>query len=129
MAYCSYRNLEAWKVSIDIAKEIYIAVKHLPSEERYGISDQMRRAAVSIASNIAEGQGRNSIKEFIHFLSIARGSVAELETQLILCIELGMLHKEMVYHIFDVLDKEGRMITSLISSLEKRITKNEKPIT
>lgn len=67
MGYYSYRDLEVWKVSIDIAKDIYIVVKNLPKEELFGISDQMRRAAVSIASNIAEGHGRNSSKEFIHF--------------------------------------------------------------
>lgn len=127
MGYYSYKNLEVWKLAVQVAKDIYILVTKLPKEERFGLSDQMRRAAVSVVSNIAEGHGRNSIKEFIHFLSIARGSTSELETQVILCIELNLVNNEDVYHLFDSIDKVGRMITSLISSLEKRKTKNEKP--
>ena len=80
----SYQDLEVWKKSIDFVEQIYRLVKQLPKEETYALSDQMRRAAVSIPSNIAEGANRKTTKEYIQFLYIALGSAAELETQLII---------------------------------------------
>jgi four helix bundle protein len=80
----SYRDLEVWKLSLNLVEEIYKATAQFPASENYGLSQQIRRAAVSIPSNIAEGQFRNSPKEFKQFLSIALGSSAELETQLII---------------------------------------------
>ena len=80
----SYQDLEVWKKSIDFVEQIYRLVKQLPKEETYALSDQMRRAAVSIPSNIAEGANRKTTKEYIQFLYIALGSTAELETQLII---------------------------------------------
>jgi four helix bundle protein len=80
----SYRDLEVWKLSLNLVEEIYKATARFPASENYGLSQQIRRAAVSIPSNIAEGQFRNSPKEFKQFLSIALGSSAELETQLII---------------------------------------------
>ena len=84
MAWSSYRDLVVWQKSMELTEEIYRLVKTLPREETYGLSDQMRRAAVSVPSNIAEGHGRNSEKEFIRFLCMAKGSVFELETQILL---------------------------------------------
>ena len=81
----NYKNLLVWQKAMDLVVEIYNITKLLPKEETYCISDQLRRSAVSVPSNIAEGQSRNSVKEFIQFLAIARGSLAELETQLIIC--------------------------------------------
>ncbi|MBO5720510.1 MAG: four helix bundle protein [Bacteroidales bacterium] len=86
MKNSNYKNLLVWQKAMDLVVEIYKISKLLPKEEKYGISDQIRRSAVSVPSNIAEGQSRNSIKEFIQFLSIARGSLAELETQLLICV-------------------------------------------
>jgi four helix bundle protein len=80
----SYRDLEVWKLSLNLVEEIYKATARFPASENYGLSQQIRRAAVSIPANIAEGQFRNSPKEFKQFLSIALGSSAELETQLII---------------------------------------------
>lgn len=80
----SYRNLEVWKQSFHITKQVYDLCSKLPDTEKYGLISQIQRSAVSIPSNIAEGQQRNSGKEFKHFLSIARGSAAELSTQLLL---------------------------------------------
>ena len=80
----SYQDLEVWKKSIDFVEQIYRLVKQLPKEETYALSDQMRRAAASIPSNIAEGANRKTTKEYIQFLYIALGSAAELETQLII---------------------------------------------
>ena len=82
MALRYYQDLVVWQRSMELVKEIYSLIKYLPKEELYGLSDQMRRAAVSIPSNIAEGQARYSNKDFIGFLYISRGSIAELETQL-----------------------------------------------
>ena len=84
----NYRNLEVWKRSLDLTADIYRLTKQLPKEELFGLSDQMRRAVVSIPSKIAEGAGRNSDKEFKRFLFIANGSIAELETQLLICEKL-----------------------------------------
>ncbi|MBW2029499.1 MAG: four helix bundle protein [Deltaproteobacteria bacterium] len=84
-----HHRLKVWKRSVDYVVEIYNLTKRFPVAEQYGLNSQMRRAALSIASNIAEGAGRNSRKEFRQFLSIAQGSVAELETQLIIAERLG----------------------------------------
>ena len=83
-----YKELMAWQKSMELVKEVYYLVKKLPKEETYSLSDQMRRAAVSIPSNIAEGFERNTTKDYIKFLSIAKASRAEVETQLYICKRL-----------------------------------------
>lgn len=85
----AHRKLEAWQKSMALARSIYTLTAGFPDDERYGLRAQMRRAAVSIPSNIAEGAARGSDAEFVRFLRVARGSLAELETQLILASELG----------------------------------------
>jgi len=85
----SHKDLDMWKRSIQMVKELYALTTEFPIEEKYGIVQQMRRAAISVPSNIAEGSGRDSNLEFAHFLSIAQGSLAELETQLIISKELN----------------------------------------
>ena len=87
----SYRELEIWQLSMDLAEDIYNVLKAFPREELYGLSDQLRRAAVSIPSNIAEGFGRDSNNDFAHFISIAKGSLFEVSTQLELASRLGYL--------------------------------------
>lgn len=87
----SYRDLEVWQKSMDFVEDVYKALKFFPVEERYGICDQIRRAAVSIPSNIAEGLGRDSNTDFAHFLTIARGSLFEVATQLEISSRLGYL--------------------------------------
>lgn len=84
-----YKDLDVWKDSIQLTKKIYIESSSFPKEEVYGITSQIRRSSVSIASNIAEGAARNSNKEYIHFLYISLGSLAELETQFIISKEIG----------------------------------------
>ena len=86
-----YRDLVVWQKGMELAKEIYLLTKHLPADEKFGLVSQMRRAAVSIPSNIAEGQARRTTGEFIQFISHAEGSVAELDTQLTLCRNLKLL--------------------------------------
>ena len=87
----SHRDLDVWKQSIGLVREIYIATKKFPPDERYCLTNQMRLAAVSVPSNIAEGAARDSAKEFKRFLSISRGSLAELETQVLIAADLGYL--------------------------------------
>ena len=102
---------------MELAKEIYRIARLLPKEEQYALSSQMRRAAVSIPSNIAEGQARNSKKEFISFLSIAKGSAAELQTQCILCKELGYAAPEEIQNALLLAEEVSRMLSSLSKSL------------
>lgn len=92
----SYKNLRVWQEARILTSEVYDITYDLPPYEMYSLADQMRRAAVSIGSNIAEGQGRGTIKEYMHFLYIARGSAYELDTQLTYCYDLGYSKKEMV---------------------------------
>ena len=114
----NYKELTFWKKSMDLAIEIYKLVKLLPKEEIYALSDQMRRAAVSIPSNIAEGQGRDSTREYIYFLNIARGSCFELETQLRICMNIGYLTEEKVIKSFNLIDEVGKMLTAIINKLK-----------
>jgi four helix bundle protein len=90
----SFRDLDVWKLSIEFVKNIYKITNKFPNPKIYGVTSQLRRSAISIPSNIAEGQGRNSSKEFGQFLAIALGSLAELETQLIIAEEIGYLTGE-----------------------------------
>lgn len=94
MAVRNYRDLVAWQKSMDLAVAVYDATKQFPADERFGLTSQTRRSAVSIPCNIAEGHARDSTKEFLHFLSITNGSLAELETQLILGERLGFLEAD-----------------------------------
>lgn len=83
-----FKQLDAWKVARRLVRDVYVATRALPEDERFGLTSQMRRTAVSIVSNIAEGYGRGSRQEYIHFLRISRGAAAELETQVLLCQDL-----------------------------------------
>jgi len=114
----SYKGLLVWQKAMELTAVIYKLVKKLPKEELYSLSDQMRRAAVSIPSNIAEGQDRNTKKEFIYFLTIARGSKAELETQLLICVKIGYLIEEEILEAMTLSTEIGKMLTSLINKLK-----------
>ena len=116
----SYKDLDVWKKSMDLVVEIYSLMKLLPKTETYALCDQMKRASVSIPSNIAEGQARKSTKEFINFLSISRGSVAELETQLVLCIRLGFLTEQQVEKALQYCYDIGIMLSVLMNRLVKK---------
>ncbi|APY09340.1 four helix bundle protein [Winogradskyella sp. J14-2] len=95
-------DLKIWQKSIRLAKTVYLLIAELPSEEKFGLTSQVKRSAISIPSNIAEGAGRNSKKEFKHFLSIANGSACELQTQLLLIIELDLIKKDKVQPIIEL---------------------------
>jgi len=114
MAVADYKNLIVWKKSMDLVVEIYNLVKKLPKEETFALSSQMRRAVVSIPSNIAEGYSRNSEKQFAQFLSISKGSASELETQLLICMRLDYLKESQVINALNLCDEVCRMINKLI---------------
>ncbi|MBP9989613.1 MAG: four helix bundle protein [Ruminococcus sp.] len=117
MSVKSYHELLVWQKSMDLVEMTYQLVKLLPKEELYALSDQMRRAVVSIPSNIAEGQQRNSTKEFVQFLSIARGSNAELQTQFMICVRLKYLTQSQVNQVLNLSNEVGKMLTKLIGNL------------
>ena len=112
-----FQDLAVWQKAMQLAIVTYKIVKKLPREETYALSDQMRRAAVSIPSNIAEGHERNSTQEYIRFLSIARGSKAELHTQILLCLEIGYLSETDVEEALLLINEISRMLPALIKSL------------
>ncbi len=113
-----YRNLEVWQKAMELAMMIYDAADTFPNYERYGLVSQMERAAVSIPSNIAEGYGRQSDKKFYHFLSIARGSLYELQTQVYIASGRSYMSKERTDKINQRLDQLGRMIYGFMKRLE-----------
>lgn len=117
----SFRDLIVWQKAMRLARETYCLVKLLPMEERYALSDQMRRAAVSIPSNIAEGQSRNTKKEFIQFLHIAKGSNSELMTQFLLCLDFEYLKKEEIQKVMNLCTEIDGMLGGLIKSLKTNL--------
>lgn len=114
----SFRDLIVWQKAMELARQVYALTRRLPKEELYALGDQMRRAAVSIPSNIAEGQARDSRKEFANFLSIAKGSNAELSTQLELSTTLGYLPANATAPVSALCAEVGRMLTTLSSRLK-----------
>ena len=113
----NFRDLDVWKLSMEIVVDVYECTKKFPKEEVYGLVSQMRRAAISIASNIAEGFNRYHNKEYKQFLFIALGSCAELETQIEVCINLGYINQTIKDKIIEKLDHETRMLRNLIKRL------------
>ena len=113
-----FKDLIVWQKAMELVAEVYILVKKLPKEELFALSDQMRRAAISIPSNIAEGQGRNSSKEYVRFLAFAKGSKAELETQLLLCVKINYLNILEIETAINLIHEIGKMINALQKSLK-----------
>lgn len=116
----NHRELEVWKIAISIAKDVYTITKKFPSEEKYGIVDQLKRCSISISANIAEGCGRASSKEFLHFLSISYGSSAELDSLITASYEIGFITKDDFELISEKNIRIQKMNASLRSSIEKR---------
>ena len=113
----TFRDLIAWQKAMLLAKEVYKATSMMPDSERFGLTAQIRRAAVSIPSNIAEGYARQSLPDYVRFLKIARGSLAELQTQLLLARDLGFLNPQTEMN--SLLDETDRVLQGLIRSLSK----------
>lgn len=113
-----YKDLITWQKGMLLAKELYKITEKLPIEERYGLTDQLRRAGVSVPSNIAEGFGRESRAEYIRFLKIARGSLYEIETQLYLCISIKLILESQTATAFALCSEIGKMLTATIQTLQ-----------
>lgn len=121
MKSSDYRQLKVWQKAMDLTVEIYSLVNIFPRAENYALSDQMRRSVVSIPSNIAEGQGHNSDKEFVNFLSIARGSLWELETQIEISERLHYIDSGQKNKVYEQTEEIGKMLNALANSLEQSL--------
>ena len=119
--YYSFETLDVWKVSKQLVIQIYQLIEKFPKVEKYALCDQLRRACVSVPSNIAEGSGRVSIKEKIHFISIAYGSLMEVYCQLQLAEELQYIHNNNLQEIYDLIYKDSLLMTKYREYLMKQI--------
>jgi four helix bundle protein len=119
MAGMNYRDLIAWQKAMELTVDAYGATRDYPAEERYGLRSQMRAAAVSIPCNVAEGQGRRSPGAFANHLSIAHGSIRELETQVLLSGMLGYLEQDVVDRLMSAASEVGRLVTALSASVKE----------
>ena len=117
-----YEDLIVWQKGIVVVKEIYQETKKFPADQRFGLISQIRRSSVSIPANIAEGHGRKSTKAYINHLSIAFGSLMELETLLKISLELGYLSKTKLEDFLSKTQEIGKMLGELISSLQKKVS-------
>ncbi|RME97016.1 MAG: four helix bundle protein [Chloroflexi bacterium] len=116
----SYKELLVWQKAVDLVTQVYQLTGKFPKEERYGLISQLRRSAVSVPSNIAEGWGRGNTREYIRFLTIARGSLMELETQIIISEKMGFLQYTSQQLLLTKIDEIGRMLNGLITSLKSK---------
>ena len=116
----SYKDLLIWQKGIALVKSIYILCEQLPKEEVYGLQSQMKRAAISVPSNIAEGYGRNYTQSYIQFLRIARGSLLELETQLIISKELKLIGNKLYQKVQGLITEENKMLNAFIKSISNK---------
>src|SRR5687767_8435027 len=121
MAMASYHDLLAWQRAIDFVVETYKLTGRFPRTELYGLTSQLQRAAVSIPSNTAEGAGRVHTREFIHHAGIARGSLFEAETQIIVAQRLSYVNEEDIRPLLQAVAEVGRLLSGLIASLERKL--------
>lgn len=124
MRITSYKDLKVLQISMDIAEQVYRLTESFPKQETYGLTSQLQRAAVSIPSNIAEGHTRDSTKEFLQFLSIALGSLAELETQLMLAERFKYLDNSALTAMLLKTEETGRMLRGLQRTLKAKLNSN-----
>ena len=116
----SFEKLVYWQKARQLVKEIYVLSADFPKTEQYGLTAQLRRAVISIPSNIAEGYGRQYRADYIHFLNIARGSCYEVEAQLLLCVDLGFLSENNAKPPCQLCQEIGKMLNSAIQSLQQK---------
>jgi len=119
----SYRDLIAWQKAMDLSVHVMSLTSQFPREELYGLSQQIRKAAVSVPSNIAEGWGRGSTPDYIRFLRIARGSLCEIETQLLIAVRMNYLKPDMIVPAVALSEECSRVLQGLIYSLERYMNK------
>ena len=122
----SWKDLEVWKISHDSVLDIYKLTKSFSPEERFRLTDQICRSAISVPTNIAEGKGRNSLREYLQFLSIARGSVEETKYLLLLSRDLGYLSEQQYNEVLRNYDRVGKMLNKLINSLRSHLPSKPK---
>ena len=115
----SYKDLLIWQKGMALVKSVYLLCQQLPKEEVFGLQSQMKRAAISIPSNIAEGYGRNYTQNYVQFLRIARGSLLELETQLIISKELKLVGNKLYQKVQGLITEENKMLNAFIKSISK----------
>jgi four helix bundle protein len=120
----SYRDLTAWQKAMDLVEQVYLGSRNWPKEEAYGLTSQVRRAAISVPSNIAEGQGRDSTKEFLHHLSMARGSILELETQILVAERLGYVDTPLSQDLLRRSAEVSRLVSGLMRSMKAKLNTN-----
>jgi four helix bundle protein len=118
----NYRDLKVWQMAMTLTESIYLATQSFPTRETYALANQLQRAAVSIPSNIAEGHARSSTKDYMRFVSISQGSLAEAETQLELAHRLGYIPKSELLCLLDQTNEVGRMLHGLRSALTAKLT-------
>ena len=128
MKIYSYRDLEVWQKSRKLVSRIYKLTDTFPKNEQYGLASQLRRAAISVPSNIAEGKARRATKDYMRFLDIAYGSIAEVETQLFIACDLGYTTEKKIVSLLEDYAEIGRMINGLTSSLERKLKSPESRI-
>lgn len=116
----SFKDLLVWQKGIELVKEVYVAIREIPQEELFGLTSQIKRSAISVPSNIAEGWGRNSTLSYINFLKISRGSLFELETQLIIAKELNSINIDALEKIDKLIFELSKMLNSLIKSIKNK---------
>lgn len=114
----SYKDLDVWRVSMDLVEECYRLTARFPRDEAYGLTAQIRRSAVSIAANIAEGYGREQTGAYIQFLRVSQGSLKELETHLMICERVKLCSSDELARHYELSDRVSRMLRNLIRSLE-----------
>jgi len=117
MSKLGYRNLQVWERAMELAEAVYLVTDQITDHERYGLISQMQRAAVSVPSNIAEGHARSHMGDYLKHLSYARGSLAELETQLELSVRVKRLTREQIADAWSLSQETARMLTALMQSL------------
>lgn len=120
MSLKSYRDLNVWHKAMDLAVAVYRLTDEFPREEKYGIRSQIQRAAVSVPSNISKGYERKRIGEYLHHLSIARGSLAEAETLLTLAVRLGYIEREQAVEVWRLMQEVGKMLGQIVRLLERK---------
>ena len=125
MGVQNYRDLAVWRKGIDLVESIYRATRDWPKEEVYGLTSQVRRAAVSVPSNVAEGQGRTGAKEFLHHLSIANGSLREVETHVLIAARLGYIDELTCEALLGQTAEVGRILLGLMRSLRPSVSDNQ----
>jgi four helix bundle protein len=121
MSIQSYRDLDVWNTAMDLAASCYGATSRFPREEMFGLTSQIRRAASSVPANIAEGHGRNSTRDYLRHLSIARGSLLELETHILLAVRVSRMEPPDSKPLLELAERVSRMLSNLKTSLERRL--------